>query len=218
MADYLLVLGNKNYSSWSMRAWLVVRQAGVPFEEIVVPLDTPETAREITAHSPSGLVPVLKHENVTVWDSLAIAEYMAEQCPNTGLWPAEPSVRAVARSVAAEMHSGFRALRAELPMNIRADKHGRAWTAEAEADIRRVEALWTACRDRYGAGGDFLFGAWSAADAMYAPVVTRFQTYGAAVGATATAYMAAVRAEPMVATFAEAAAAEPWTVDKYDRL
>ncbi len=218
MADYTLVLGNRNYSSWSMRGWLAVHQAGLDAEEVVIPLDTPATAAEIARYSPSGLVPALVGDGEVVWDSLAIAETAAERAPSAGLWPAEPAARALARAVVAEMHSGYRALRAELPMNIRADKPGRTWSDAAAADIARVQELWRDCRARFGDAGAFLFGAWTLADAFYAPVVTRFHTYGVTVDEAAADYMAAVRSWPAVVAWSEAAAAEPWSVAKYDAL
>lgn len=222
MSDFTLVLGNKNYSSWSVRAWLATRQTGAPFDEIIIPLNQPATASKIADHSPSGKVPVLKTDGLVVWDSLAIAEYLAERYPSAALWPASGKARATARAVVAEMHAGFPALRAQHPMNVRAVKPGRLRTAEVEADIRRVTTIWSGCRRRFGAaaeaGGPFLFGAWSLADAFYAPVVSRFTTYRVGVDAICQAYMEAVLETPMVAAWFAAAKAEPWTAPKYDSL
>lgn len=220
MSDFRLVLGNKNYSSWSVRAWLAARQTGAPFDEIIIPLDQPATVSEIAGHSPSGKVPVLKTNGLVVWDSLAIAEYLAERYPSAGLWPAAEEARATARAVVAEMHAGFQALRAQHPMNVRAAKPGGIRTAEVEADVRRITTLWSDCRRRFGEaaddGGPFLFGAWSLADAFYAPVVSRFTTYRIGVDAFCQAYMEAVLETPMVAEWFAAANAEPWTVPKFE--
>jgi glutathione S-transferase len=216
VADFTLVLGNKNYSSWSARAWLAARQTGAAFDEITIPLDQPMTASEIAAHSPSGRVPVLKTDGLVVWDSLAIGEYLAERYPAAGLWPAAEDARATARAATAEMHAGFQALRAQLPMNVRAVKAAAAIIPEAEADIHRIATLWSDCRRRFGGGEPFLFGAWSLADAFYAPVVSRFNTYGVGVDAICEAYMDAVLETPIVAEWFAAAKAEPWAIAKYD--
>jgi glutathione S-transferase len=218
VADFTLVLGNKNYSSWSVRAWLAAKQTGTAFDEITIPLDQPTTASEIAAHSPSGRVPVLKRGGLVVWDSLAIGEYLAERYPAAGLWPAAEDARATARAAAAEMHAGFPALRAQLPMNVRAVKPAGAVIPEAETDIHRIAALWSGCRRRFGAKGPFLFGAWSLADAFYAPVVSRFTTYRVGVDAVCQAYMEAVLEASMVAEWFAAARAEPWAIAKYDTV
>lgn len=209
-----LIIGNKNYSSWSLRAWLVLRRAGIGFDELLIPLDTADTRDAILRHSPSGRVPCLKHEGRVVWDSLAIAEYAAELAPDRGLWPADPSARALARSVSAEMHAGFAALRAQLPMNLRADKRGRALTPEVERDIARIADLWAECRARFGEAGSgpFLFGAFTIADAFYAPVVTRFRTYGVPLDPMADAYASAIMAWPDMVAWIADAKREPWTV------
>jgi glutathione S-transferase len=216
VADFTLILANKNYSSWSMRAWLAAKQTGAAFDEITIPLDQPTTASEIAAHSPSGRVPVLKRDRLVVWDSLAIGEYLAERYPSAGLWPAAEDARATARAAAAEMHAGFQALRAQLPMNVQAVKRAGALIPEVEADIHRIATLWSDCRRRFGASGPFLFGAWSLADAFYAPVVSRFTTYGVGVDAICEAYMDAVLEAPIVAEWVAAAKAEPWAIAKYD--
>lgn len=218
MSALTLVLGNKNYSSWSVRAWLAARQTALAFEDIVVPLDHPTTAREIAAHSPSGRVPVLKADGLVVWDSLAIIEYLAEHDPDAGLWPADPAARAVARSVCAEMHAGFQALRGQMPMNARAAKLGRARTAEVDADIARIGAIWRDCRERFGEGGPFLFGRSSAADAVFAPVVSRFRTYGVELDPVAGAYAEAILSWSFVVEWFAAAEAEPWGIQRYDSL
>lgn len=224
MADFTLVLANKNYSSWSVRAWLAARQTDAPFEEIVIPLDQSATAGEIAAHSPSGKVPVLKTDGLVIWDSLAIVEYLAERYPSAGLWPAAAEARATARAACAEMHAGFHALRSQHPMNVRTARPGRTRSAELEADIRRITTLWRDCRQRFGRNeetgrhGRFLFGAWSAADAFYAPVVSRFITYGVEVDDNCRDYIEAVLDTPMVAEWFAAARAEPWTMPRFDTL
>jgi glutathione S-transferase len=218
VADFILILANKNYSSWSMRAWLAAKQTGAAFDEIIIPLEQSTTASEIAAHSPSGRVPVLKRDRLVVWDSLAIGEYLAERYPSAGLWPAAEDARATARAVAAEMHAGFQALRTQLPMNARTVKCAGALIPEVEADIHRIATLWNDCRRRFGASGPFLFGAWSLADAFYAPVVFRFTTYRIGVDAVCQTYMEAVLETPMVAEWSAAAKAEPWAIAKYDTV
>lgn len=213
-----LVLGNRNYSSWSLRGWLLVRQAGIPADEVVIPLRTPESATLITRHSPSGKVPVLIQGDVTVWDSLAIAEYCAELAPDAGIWPIDAAARAMARSASAEMHSGFTALRGAWPMNLKRAGSPLAPAAEVAADIARIVALWSDCRARFGSGGPFLFGAWSAADAMFAPVVSRLTSYGAPLDADTAAYCTAVMGHPLMQEWAEMAAAETWNIDAVDAI
>jgi glutathione S-transferase len=179
MADRLLVIGNHNYSSWSLRPWLVLKHLGLPFRLERIALEQPGTAAAIRRHSPAGRVPVLVEGDVTVWDSLAIIEHLAERRP--GLWPADPVARGMARSVSAEMHSGFQALRNELPMNIRASGRKVTPSPDASVDVQRILAIWTAARERFGTSGPWLFGSFSAADAMFTPVASRFRTYGTEV-------------------------------------
>ena len=207
-----LYVGNRNYSSWSIRGSLLVRQSGIECEEIVIPLDTDESKARIANVSPSGRVPVLYADGVVVWDSLAIAEYLHEQRPNAGLWPRDSAARALARSVSAEMHAGFAALRLQMPMDVRA-RRSVPWTTDLQEDIARIDALWTTCRTAHGRGGDYLFGAWSAADAMYAPVVSRFRTYGVQLSPLSSAYAAAAWEWPALVSLAAEAAAEPWSLD-----
>ncbi|WP_042883866.1 glutathione S-transferase family protein [Cupriavidus necator] len=173
-----LVIGNKNYSSWSLRPWLLLRQAGIEFEEVQVRLFTGNFAAEIARYSPAGKVPVLIDGEVTVWDSLAIAEYLAERFPEKNLWPADRAARAVARAVCAEMHSGFGNLRNQLPMNVTAVLPGCGWNVAVQRDVDRIAAIWDGLRAQHGAGGPFLFGEFTVADAFFAPVVSRFATYG----------------------------------------
>lgn len=216
MADYTIYIGNKNYSSWSLRAWLALKAAGPAFEEVLIPLYIPGSKPEILRHSPSGKVPVLRHGAVTVWDSLAIAEYLAERFPAAGLWPATVEARAEARAVSAEMHGGFLALRRHLPMNLRKRVPDRALTPEAEADVARVTGLWSDCRRRFGQAGPFLFGTFTIADAMYAPVVSRFKTYAVALDDMAQAYAEAVWAYPAMREWAAAAEKEPMVLEQFE--
>ncbi|MDF1735708.1 MAG: glutathione S-transferase family protein [Minwuia sp.] len=217
-----LVLGNRIYSSWSLRGWLLVRQAGLAVEEIVIPLRTPETGSQIRQHSPSGKVPTLVVGDLTVWDSLAIAEFCAEQAPDAGLWPADAAARAVARSVSAEMHAGFQALRGAWPMNLKRQGPALAPDAAVVADIARISAIWADCRARFGTcsstGGPFLFGDWCAADAMFAPVVSRFVSYVAPLDPQATAYCTAVMNHPLMREWSELATAETWAISDIDAL
>ena len=209
MAPLTLVIGNKNYSSWSLRPWLLLKHLQVPFEEVLVVLDTPSTREDIEKFSPSGRVPALRHGELTIWDSLAICEYVAEL---TGKgWPRAPDARAVARAVSAEMHSGFTHLRSLWPMNARARNRRTAMTAALEADIGRVDEIWNDCRARFGAAGPWLFGEYSIADAMYAPVVLRFNTYGASISPTARWYMASVLEDAALQEWLQAAKQESWT-------
>lgn len=217
MSRFTIVLGNKRYSSWSLRGWLVLKQTGADFDEIVVPLDQPQSKAEILSHSPAGKVPALKVGDAVVWDSLAIAEYLNECFPTAGLWPKDAAARALARSVSAEMHAGFAALRGRLPMDVCTQDAARGKRALAEppvaADVARVTAIWSDCRERYGRGGDFLFGEWSAADAMYAPVATRFTSYAVPLQGLSARYRDAVMAAPAMKEWVTAAAAETWVID-----
>lgn len=208
-----LVIGNRNYSSWSLRGWLAARQSGLPFTEVFIPLDLPNSRAKIAENSKSGLVPVLKVDGFEVWDSLAIIETLNDLAPNAGLWPADFSARARARAVSAEMHSGFYPLRRDMPMDLRSSYPGVGHSEKALANAARISALWTECRDMFGSDGDFLFGKWSAADMMYAPVVGRFRTFGVPVDATAQAYMDAVWAHPDMAEWVAAATEEPYTIN-----
>jgi glutathione S-transferase len=207
-----LVIGNKNYSSWSMRPWIAMKVAGIPFEEEVISLDAADFKSRVGRISGTGKVPALADGTVQVWESLAILEYLAERYPDARLWPADPAARATARAVAAEMHAGFVPLRRHLPMNMARPMIRRELPAEVQANVRRIDALWTDCRTRHGADGAFLFGAFGAADGMYAPVVARFHTYAVEVGAVARAYMEAVMALPAWREWRTAALAEPWVL------
>lgn len=205
----VLVVGNRNYSSWSLRPWLALRVAGVDFGEVRIALYLPGSKQEILRWSPSGHVPALRHGDVTVWDSLAICEYAAEVlAPSAGLWPADAAARAHARSISAEMHGGFAALRQALPMNLRAEGVRVPLAPPVQAEVERVVAIWQDARARFGAGGPFLFGDFTIADAMYAPVVTRFHGYGVALPPVAQEYAEAVRALPAMQAWRAAALAE----------
>jgi glutathione S-transferase len=215
MSELTLVIGNKNYSSWSLRPWLLMKHLGVSFREHLIQLSVDSTQGEIAKQGPSGKVPVLRDGELCVWDSLAICEYVVE-LKGSG-WPKDVKARAVARSVAAEMHSGFVSLRSQWPMNARARNRSTPMTPALQADIQRVDALWTDCRRRFGAGqGPWLFGEFSVADAMYAPVVLRFNTYGAQVSATAREYLNAVLEDHYVKEWLRAAEQEPWTIPSED--
>ncbi|UCF68170.1 MAG: glutathione S-transferase family protein [Acidobacteriota bacterium] len=216
MEQLVLTIGSRNYSSWSLRAWLVIEQTGAPFTEDLIWLDEDQNRAERLKRGPTGRVPVLRHGDVVVWDSLAIAEYLAELFPAAGLWPADRVARARARSVSAEMHSGFFAIREKMPLNCRARKAFIDRGADVAQEIRRVIALWNEARGRFGSGGPFLFGARSIADAFYAPVVCRFDTYGVALDGVAAEYAAAVRAMPAMRTWLEKAAAETHSEPEYD--
>lgn len=213
MSDTTIILGSKAYSSWSLRPWLALRRTGRPFQEVVIPLRTPETKGLILAHSPAGKVPVLKADGLVIWDSLAICEYLAERHPEAELWPADPAARALARSVVAEMHSGFQDLRSNLFMDLKRRRDHPERVEKATADIRRIEAIWADCRARHGAGGPYLFGAFSIADCFYAPVCTRFDTWGVALSATAQAYVDTMLAHPDMRDWAEAGRREIWEID-----
>jgi glutathione S-transferase len=211
-----LVIGNKNYSSWSFRPWIAMKVAGIAFDEVVISLTAEDFKQRLLQISGTGKVPTLVDREgssqVNIWESLAILEYLAEKFPAAKLWPADPAARAHARVVASEMHAGFVPLRRACPMNMwRPAKAGRL-TDEVRANVQRIDAMWSDCRTRFGAGGPFLFGAFGAADAMYAPVVSRFHTYGIEVGQASKAYMAAVMALPAWAEWRRAALQEPWVL------
>ncbi|MEM1401626.1 MAG: glutathione S-transferase family protein [Pseudomonadota bacterium] len=209
-----LVIGNKNYSSWSLRGWLAVKLSGLPFEEELLPLDTPAFKNRIGALSPSKLVPVLHDGDVIIWDSLAMVEYLNERVPGAGFWPEDRAARAFARSIAAEMHSGFGPMRDALPMNIRKHFPGHPVTPAVQANINRIQDIWTDCLERSkGTEGGFLFGSFGAADIMFAPVVHRFKTYDVTLRPAATAYIDAMLAQPFMAEWADAGRAETWIVE-----
>jgi glutathione S-transferase len=220
MTDFTIYIGNRGYSSWSLRPWLALKRTGAPFEEVVIPLDQPDSKANILRHSGSGRVPALRHGDMTLWESLAICEYLAELFPAARLWPEDREARAFARAVSNEMHAGFAELRQNLPMDLR-----RRWPLadrmrRAGADVERVTAIWRECRARFGrhgaAGpGEFLFGGFTIADAMFAPVTTRFLTYGVPLDPASQAYVEAVQGWPAMQEWTAAAKAEPWVLS-YD--
>jgi glutathione S-transferase len=203
-----LIIGNKNYSSWSLRPWLAMKVAGIAFEETLLPLDAADFKARLATLGGAGKVPLLIDGEVRVWESLAILEYLADKFPAAGLWPREADARAHARAVACEMHSGFSSLRNLLPMNIHRPAIRRPLDAGAAADVARIQSIWTESRDRFGASGPFLYGAFGAADAMYAPVVWRFHTYAVEVGPSARTYMAAMMGLPAWVEWRDAARRE----------
>jgi glutathione S-transferase len=207
-----LVIGNKNYSSWSFRPWLAMKVAGIAFEETVISLEAKDFKERVLALSGTGKVPVLIDGDTPVWESLAILEYLAEKFPSAGLWPKDTKARAHARTISSEMHAGFVPLRSQLPMNTWRPVKRHALDDAASVNVARIDAMWTDCRARFGQNGPFLFGTFGAADAMYAPVVWRFHTYAVEVGVIARAYMRAVMALPAWDEWRRAARQEPWVL------
>lgn len=207
MPGLTLVLGTRNYSSWSLRPWLLMRHLGIEFTERVLHFDTDEFRREVPRLSPTGRVPVLLHGELSVWESIAICEYVSELAGGRG-WPEERAARAHARATAAEMHAGFGALRSQCPMNVRARGRRVPSTPELEHDLRRIDMLWSECRTRFGASGPWLYGRYSAADAMYAPVALRVATYDLQVGTVAAGYVATVLGDPLLEPWLDAAGGE----------
>lgn len=219
MAALKLVIGNKNYSSWSLRPWLAMRGSNVAFEEVFIPLYTGQADKErILAFTRSGKVPALVDGDITVWDSLSIIEYVAERFPEAKLWPEDRASRAHARSICAEMHSGFLPLRNECPMNLHRPVRPVSLSADTRANIARIEQIWLECRGRYGAAGPFLFGAFGAADAMYAPVVHRFRTYAVEVAPEAKAYMETMMALPSLQEWNRAALEETLVIERIENI
>ncbi|MBI1253611.1 MAG: glutathione S-transferase [Hyphomonas sp.] len=206
------VSGNLNYSSWSIRPLLVARKVNLPVEEVILPLDFPETTTQLKALSPTAKVPLLIWDGTEIWESLAITEFIAEWAPPGAVWPLDPEKRAIARAVSSEMHAGFQTIRQLCSMDIRSRHPAPDMTPALEADITRLQAMWSGLRARYGSGGPFLFGAWSAADAFYTPVVTRFRTYGLPLSGAAAEYSAAVLEDPLFRTLEEQAKLEPWWI------
>jgi glutathione S-transferase len=215
VAAFTLVVGNKNYSSWSLRPWLAMREAGIAFDEVVIPLYRPESKAAILAQSPAGKVPVLRHGDRVVWDSLAIMEYLAETLPDAALWPRDPAARALARCLSAEMHAGFPALRGGMSMSLREHRPGQGRSDAVAADIARVTAIWRDCRARFGERGPFLFGGFTIADAMYAPVATRFRTYAVELDPVCQAYADTILALPSFLAWQAAAEEEPWVITSF---
>lgn len=213
--SWKLVIGNKNYSSWSMRPWVAMKAFGIPFAEVKIALGQPTTESEIARYSASGRIPVLVAGELAIWDSLAICEYLAEQFPEKKMWPANEAARALARSMCAEMHSGFAHLRNAMWMNIRADFAGKGRTPAAQADIGRICEIWETCLSEFG-HHEYLFGDFSIADAFFAPVVMRFRTYGVSLAPALEAYCERIANHPAVAQWVNDALAEPERIEKYD--
>lgn len=209
-----LAIGNKAYSSWSLRPWILLQALGIPFEEDLIPLDTPEFRPRVEAYGAGRTVPILVDGDVTVWETVAIMEYVADRFPEKAVWPADIAARAFARTIVAEMHAGFRALRSACPMNLRKRYAAKDRGADVAQDVARVVHLWRQAREHFGAkaGGPFLFGAFTAADAMFAPVVTRLQGYSIPVDPDTRAYMDAVMDHPAFIEWQAAGMAEPWIV------
>jgi glutathione S-transferase len=212
-----LVIGNKNYSSWSLRPWLAMRHLGIDFSEVHIALYTPESSQHIRRYSPAGKVPILLDDAITVWDSLAILDYLAEELPTLHWWPVDKAARAIARSICAEMHSGFQALRHNMPMNCRARLPGKGMTPDVQSDIDRITAIWRDCRQQFGANGSLLFGQFTIADAMFAPVALRFVTYGVPLDDVSQQYVEAILALPAMQEWLEAAAAEVEKLPDFER-
>lgn len=215
-----LIIGNKNYSSWSLRAWLAVKQSGLSFDELTVPIlgeDWEQRKRDTDGLAPSsGKVPVLWDGEAVVWDSLAIIEYLADKVGRDRFWPKADEARAMARSMVAEMHSSYLSLRRALPMNVRATMHSVEIDSDVREDIVRILTLWAEARARFGGGGPFLFGTFSAADVIYAPVVSRFRTYGIAVPGFAASYMDAMWEHEWLRQWVAAAESEQWVIEKFE--
>ena len=215
---WTLTIGNKAYSSWSLRPWILLREFGIPFDEVVIPLYTETAVIELQRRSPTGKVPLLAADGALVWESLAIIEFVAERRPDLAIWPGEPIARAMARSLASEMHAGFQALRKACPTNFRRVPKPLVLSDEALRDVGRIEAAWAAARHEWGSGGPFLFGAFSAADAMFAPVVNRLEAYAVDVRPETRTYMSAVTSTPSWKAWIAGAHAEPWVIDRFEGL
>jgi len=213
-----LIIGNKNYSSWSLRPWLVLKQLGISFEEELIPLYRETSSQEVLRYSPSGKVPALIDEEIKIWDSLAICEYLNEKFPRAQLWPENEKARAVARSVSAEMHSGFQALRQNLSMNIRREKIQKEFSPEVEKEIQHIQNIWSHCLNQFGAGGKFLFGPFTIADAMFAPVTLRFRIYGLyeKCDGVLQSYMDEVYRLPALQEWVESAKNEDYVISKFE--
>ena len=213
-----LVIANKNYSSWSLRPWLLLTELGLPFEEVLIPFaqafDDPVWKKAVAVFSPAGKVPALIDGETQVWESLAILEYLADKRPDLPVWPEAPAARAMARSISAEMHAGFQALRGACPMNVARVFPARDRGAKVAADVARITTIWREARERFGEGGPFLFGRFGAADAMFAPVVARFVGYSIPLDTVCAAYVEAVTATRGYQSWRTAALAEPWIVDE----
>ena len=213
-----LVVANKAYSSWSLRPWILLAHFKIPFEDVTIPLDLPDTRKRILAHAPNGKCPSLHDGPISVWESIAIVDYVAEKYPDKPIWPKTKAARALARSLSAEMHAGFQALRNHCPTNFRRPVKKRELTSEVEADVARIEAAWSGARKDFGKAGPFLFGRFSAADAMFAPVVNRFHVYDVPVKRATRDYMDAIMELPAWKAWINDAEAEPWRIERYENI
>jgi glutathione S-transferase len=216
MSNFTLIIGNKNYSSWSLRPWLVMKQFGLDFAEIYIPLYQSESSSKIHQYSPSGKVPILLHGTQRIWDSLAICEYLAEEFPNIHLWPQHKTARILARCISMEMHSGFQKLRENMPMNCRTKFPGKGMALGVQKDIDRITAIWEDCRHKFGESGNMLFGDFTIADAMFAPVVLRFMTYNVQLNTVAKDYVEAILTLPAMQEWLEAAKKETEMIPNYE--
>lgn len=210
-----LVIANKNYSSWSLRPWLVLKAFGIPFEEIIIPLRQPDSRARVLEYSPSGKVPALICDGETVWDSMAIIETLADRHPELAIWPRDMKARGHARAIANEMHSGFQTMRQTCPMDLGKRYATPEITAPLQANIDRIETVWSEARERYGSGGPYLYGAFGAADAVYAPIVTRIQSFNLPVKPETRHYMDAILTHPDFVAWRDAAMKETWTIPNY---
>ena len=213
-----LIIANKAYSSWSLRPWILLTHFRIPFEEVVIPMDQPDTRANMLKYAPTAKCPSLHDGRIAIWESLAIIEYVAEAFPEKAIWPRGKAARAHARSLASEMHAGFAALRQLCPTNFRRTPKAVALTDEAKADAARIEAAWARAREAFGKTGAFLFGGFSAADAMFAPVVNRLHVYDVPVAKTTRAYMEALMALPAWQAWIAGAEAEPWRIERYEAV
>jgi glutathione S-transferase len=213
-----LILANKAYSSWSLRPWILLAQLKIPFEEVIIAMDQPETRASMLKYAPTGKCPSLQDGKIVIWESLAIIEYLAEAYPEKTVWPKGKAARAHARSLASEMHAGFVALRQACPTNFRRPVKAIALSDEARGDVARIEAAWAHARATFGRGGSFLFGRFSAADAMFAPIVNRFHVYDVSVSTQTRAYMETIMALPAWKAWIADAHAEPWRIERYDAI
>jgi glutathione S-transferase len=219
MNDVTLIMGNKNYSPWSLTAWLTAKTAGINFDEVTIPLGSVNTRQEILRYWYNGKVPILKHGEVTVWESISICEYMAEMSPNNSLWPSNSRHRAIARSLSSEVHAGFNSLREQMPMNIRGKFSSELKTPSVQEEINRILAIWRRCRERFGENleGPFLFGSFSILDAFFAPLVTQFNTYSVDVDDVENEYIDAISSLPWMEIWTKAAHDEPMIIDELER-
>ncbi len=216
MSQFTLIIGNKNYSSWSLRPWLLLKHFDIPFKEVYIPLYGEDSKEAMAKWCPSGLVPTLRNGDLTVWDSLSICEYLNEIFPAHAMWPEESGARAMARSISAEMHSGFSALRRLMPMNCRLTFPGKGLTEESAADIERIMAIWRECRQKYGQGGPMLFDEFTIADAMFAPVALRFRTYDVQLDEVCTDYVSTILALPAMQEWIADAMTEKEVLDAFE--